>query len=250
MGYEWRIVFIGFVLRRRARFAPIFSSKSAKKSFYLRLPILVMKRVCFVILLLCALQPAASAQKAVLRTRAVHAYYGKNPNISLEIPLSTRWSLNAEYLYRRQIFLADFMGTYKDMGAGQHSATGYKTQLGFRRYLGEEHEAPFGWYLDINYTIDKIRTRAFYQYQESAYYTNDAYVFSLEGKGLNFHLGTQFSLFRCLAVDLFLGFSRYSTLDVRETIVASDSAALIGTSNRIWKLRIAPDAGCRIGFYF
>lgn len=192
----------------------------------------------------------AQSQSLLFKTRATHAFYAKNPNIGIEIPIAKHWSITGECLYRRQVFLIDAFGGYTNMGARLHAASGYKAMVGIRNYLGREHVAPFGWYFGLNHGWNYIRTGPFME-SESRGVIPPTYVFEATWRDWTVNFGTQFSLFKVFSVDLFLGVTKFPFFKGVQTTVASDSAKWIGSQLPFGMgTKYLPDVGCKVGFHF
>ena len=214
-----------------------------------------MKKLVAIILLVCAVNMAYTQffDNTLVKTRPFKFFF--NPNVGLEKPLSSMFSVTAEVAYRRfdNFYDGSLKGQYFDNDwfgyPSKVKFNGFETAVGARMYLislpnkyldGYYWIAPFGLYYEaiVDYSHSWAYELQIYDYGRSVY-NNVNYPYyradvRLDNLSIIMLIGYQQNIMNTLSIDLKIGAKYYFiSRDSRHVISANPTYSDINVDDNL-----------------
>jgi len=137
----------------------------------------------------------------LIKTRPWQNFVAYNPNLSIEKPINTKYSFEIDLIYRNRTWYSE--GGENNFGWYTPSV-GYRLLGGFRRYMGKNREAPFGWFVGAQMVMNQsfINDIDLYGFHGEFAGTHDVKLFWAEFIPV---IGYQFHISKRITSEFYIG---------------------------------------------
>ena len=139
-------------------------------------------------------------ENSIIKTRPFQDFVGFNPNLGIEKPISKKFTVEIEYMYRNRTWYSS--GGEWNFGKF-HQSNGFRLLGGVRKYMGKNKTSPFAWFFGLQFAYSQVN---FNNLEQSDFHNEYDKTVDLIIKypEIIINIGRQFQLFKSLTIEFYL----------------------------------------------